>query len=324
MKSDEARTRVYAMPVAQPAAEPTTPQQAQSSPLVESGPFVIEGVITETHFAYGRVNLLEGILKGHKEQGLVTGIAGVLGDMYGQVANSAMVAMYDGEDTQNFICQIGEHVVCGQFAGSDKLQVGRKVRAVVTRRGDMLFAKAIVSPSQGFLWLGYSSGSKAEKMYNVRVALGMWGWGMGICYVMTLFIRREMAFSLFMLSMAVVSLLLVFCVTLWNPPMAGAAEETDQSLRMLGFAEPENAALLSYMFDIFLLRLSRELRLTGVSVGTPYVEASRGRNTFYYVQAILDSKLAWENGNEPDASFGPLEPLDVRDFAQPITPEKAT
>ena len=76
MKADEARTRGYAMPPAQPAAEPTTPQQAQSSPLVESAPFVIEGVITETHYAYGRVNLLEGILKGHKAQGLVTGIAG--------------------------------------------------------------------------------------------------------------------------------------------------------------------------------------------------------------------------------------------------------
>ena len=77
MRSDEARTRSYKAPPAQSAAEPTTPQQAQSSPLVESAPFVLEGVITETHYAYGRVNLLEGILIGQWEQGLMTALIGM-------------------------------------------------------------------------------------------------------------------------------------------------------------------------------------------------------------------------------------------------------
>jgi hypothetical protein len=97
--------------------------------------FVIEGVITELQVAQGRENLLAQIAPRYQTSSAVTGLAEVLGDFHGQIAAAASVAMYDGEDTENFACLINQQVMCGTFGGASKLPVGKKVKAVVSKRG---------------------------------------------------------------------------------------------------------------------------------------------------------------------------------------------
>ena len=62
-------------------------------------PFVVEGVIGELHVSYGKQNLLQQLDKHYKGKSALTGLGAIAGGMYEKVPNSAMLAMYDGEDT---------------------------------------------------------------------------------------------------------------------------------------------------------------------------------------------------------------------------------
>lgn len=93
--------------------------------------FVIEGLISELQVAPGKENLLQQLDKHYKGQAALTGAGAIAGGMYGQAANAAMLSMYDGEDTENFLCLIDGQVMCGTFGGASKLPEGSKVRAVV-------------------------------------------------------------------------------------------------------------------------------------------------------------------------------------------------
>jgi hypothetical protein len=100
--------------------------------------FVLEGVVRELHVVDGRENLLQQINKHYRGESALTGTAAVAGDLFGQAANAAMLAIYDGENTQNFVCLVDGQVVCGQFAGAQLLKEGHRVRIAGERSGDVV------------------------------------------------------------------------------------------------------------------------------------------------------------------------------------------
>lgn len=126
----------------------------------DNGVFVIEGVITELYFARSKKNLLAQIAPRYQPGSIVTGLGEVMGSFHGQVAAAASVAMYESEDTENFACLIDQQVMCGTFGGASKLPMGKKVKAVVSKQGDVLVAHGILSEDTGLVWVSHAWAAK--------------------------------------------------------------------------------------------------------------------------------------------------------------------
>jgi hypothetical protein len=109
------------------------------------GLFLVQGTLSELHVARTSVNLLEQIDANVRSKSTATGVAGALGGMHGVVANSAALALYAGEDSYNFAALLGEQVICGSFPHADQFKNGEKVKAVVSRRGEVLYVHAIMN-----------------------------------------------------------------------------------------------------------------------------------------------------------------------------------
>src|SRR5688572_18350547 len=91
--------------------------------------FRIHGRLVELHISRTTVNLLEKIRKRSREECLAAGLLAAAAEMHGVVANSAMLAFYDGDDSHNFACLIEGQVVCGTFDNADKFRDGDQVVA---------------------------------------------------------------------------------------------------------------------------------------------------------------------------------------------------
>lgn len=216
-------------------------------------PFVVEGVISELHVSYGKQNLLSQIDKQYKSKSALTGLGAIAGGMYGQVANSAMLAMYDGENTENFLCLIDNQVMCGTFGGASKLPIDQKVKAVVRKRGNVFVAEGVLSESMGLVWLSHAWGWKAERTANFRIA----GWGYAFAMI-CVFLFGGMAsgfgtekywelIQITSIGGGVICLVLAF----WNSStMNTFADPATEVFRKLGFAEPEKVNLNSYRYGI--------------------------------------------------------------------------
>lgn len=246
--------------------------------------FVIEGDISELQVALGRENLLAQIAPHYQTGSAVTGIGAVLGGFHGQVAAAASVAMYDGEDTENFACLIGQQVMCGTFGGASKLPVGKKVKAVVSKQGDVLVARGILSEDMGLVWVSHAWGSKAERMANFKIAIWCF------CFVMVC-----LAVSVYILGIktgmseletlgwgAVAAGVLCFGVALSaGRTMNALADPATDIFRKLGFADPEHVNLNSYQYGIVHVHE----RVHGPDIRANYA------NIHCYKKAIEDGKL---------------------------------
>lgn len=115
--------------------------------------FTIEGAIANFKSAPGKINLLRQIQTGGNAENVVTGVVGALNDMYGMVANSAMLAMYEGEDVDNFIFQIDDKIVCGSLENAHLLKDGDTFKAVVRRDKEIFIAEAIQRPADSLMWM---------------------------------------------------------------------------------------------------------------------------------------------------------------------------
>lgn len=142
----------------------------------DSQPFLIEGKLTNLHWELGRENLLAKIHKHYRGSSVVTGVGAAVGDLFGQVANSAMLAMYDGEDTQNFLCLINDEPACGQFGGAEYLPEGGNVKAVVSRRDGVLVVHAAMDEAREMVWINHPYGKRAEMWENVKIGLSFFLW----------------------------------------------------------------------------------------------------------------------------------------------------
>jgi hypothetical protein len=245
--------------------------------------FVIEGVITDLHVEIGKQNLFAKIDKHYRGKSFCTGIGTATGDLFGQVAASAMLAMYDGEDTENFLCLIDGQVMCGTFAGASKLPVGEKIKAVVHKQGDILVAEGILSESKGLVWIHHAWGSHAERMANFKI--GWW------CFAFLLlgtflfaWIRHDLGTEEFWESVGMIALwggILCFGMALWNgSTMNALASPATDIFRLLGFANPERVNLNSYRYNI--VHMHERVQNNDYSVVT---------DVCCYQKAIEDGKL---------------------------------
>jgi hypothetical protein len=142
--------------------------------------YLIEGTFTALQTSRTRVNLLEKIQQNSKAKNLATGIAAAAGGMHGMVANSAALVLYDGEDMYNFAAMVGDQVICGSFEKADKFKDGDAIKAVVSKRGDVLYAHSLMRLSDYFTCMPLMTfaGKKAFFRGCMKVAwrFSIFGW----------------------------------------------------------------------------------------------------------------------------------------------------
>jgi hypothetical protein len=115
--------------------------------------FTVEGAIQALKIANGKVNLIEDIQKG----AFFTGVAAGLSGQAGMLANSASLAMYDGEDVEHVALLINGQLAVGTFEYLDDIHVDDEVKLVVTQLEDgPLFVHAILRLKDQLLWTPYS------------------------------------------------------------------------------------------------------------------------------------------------------------------------
>jgi hypothetical protein len=155
--------------------------------------YLIEGILAELQIARTTVNLLEKIESNVQAKSMVSGAAAVAGGMHGLVANSAAIALYDGEDTYNFAGLLDKQVVCGSFQHADKIQDGQHVKAVVSKRGEVLFTHAIMNARTNEFYMPLNVFSSSDGLLRHCMRVAMWasvlGWIVlfGTCYSQGLF-----------------------------------------------------------------------------------------------------------------------------------------
>ena len=273
------------------------------TPAANDELFLIEGTLTELHVELGKENLLAKIDKHYRAKGGVTGAVGAVGDLFGQAASGAMLAMYDGEDTQNFVCLVDGQVMCGQFGGAEMLQEGDNISAVVSREENVLCAHAIMSRAQGVLWTSHPWGVSAESVANLKIAL----W----CFLFQLFCVSTMLMvsgwssnALEMLQISIVGgSALCFGMALWaNSDMKAVAGPATAAFRLLGFANPERVNLNKYGLSTVSIR--DHLRDRTLSYPTQNLAECQHRSVYCYQRAIDDGKLAFACPADELASKG--------------------
>lgn len=253
--------------------------------------FLIEGVLTELHVEAGTENLLEKIDQHYRSKNVLAGMSAAAGDLFGQAANAAMLAMYDGAGTQNFACLIDGQVLCGQFAGAQLLNEGSRVRVAASRSGDVIVARGILDEKQGLVWVEHAWGKRAEANENWKLAA--WTFlAANVCWAVAyLFVAEKVGF-LESQILGVSSIGAVcFGVALWaNKNMQLLASPATEIFRLLGFAEPENINLNNYLLYGVVTFGPLENRERWPSVTE--MSSDDLRNVYDYKQAIDDGKLS--------------------------------
>lgn len=217
--------------------------------------FLVEGTLSELQVARTTVNLLEQIEKNIQRKSLATGIAGVVGGMHGMVANSAALALYDGEDMYNFAAVVGEHVVCGTFEHADQFKNGEPIKAVVSQREDVLFVHSIMQAKtqQFYMPLGVFAGDRALLKHCMNVAWGftVFGWIVmfGLAFYNDMFgnshpnVTQEKKIILFMM-LSLIPAGIMFPMELWTyRTFRGTGGYAEAIFQAFGFPKPKRIDL---------------------------------------------------------------------------------
>ena len=214
---------------------------------------VMEGILTELQVSPGKENLFKQIDAYYSGKSLITGLGAVVGDLYGQAAAAASVAMYEGEYTENFLCLIKDRVVCGTFGGASKLPVGKHVKLVARKHDDLLVAQGILCESEGLVWLGHAWGYKAEMTANLKI--GLWCFLFQLaCMAIATGLMAGFGSPTFWTVMKLSifgGAAICFGTAFWsNSTMTSLANPATEVLRLLGFCDPEKINLNSYRYGI--------------------------------------------------------------------------
>jgi hypothetical protein len=256
--------------------------------------FLVQGRLSEIHVERDRENLLQRIDRHYKGKAVVTGAGAIVGDMFGQAASAASLAMYDGEDTQNFACLIDDQVMCGQFGGAEWLFEQHTVKAVVSKQADVLVAHAVIDETAGTLWIGHPWGSRAESLANWKIALWCFIFGV-FCFVLAGLILGTGSRTLFEVFITGVAAGGVICfgMAIWNNhTMQALAEPSTEMFRLLGFASPESVNLNRYRISQFYTQDDKYKELNDLPIPELSSSAYQTKDTYYYKRAIHDGKLS--------------------------------
>lgn len=245
---------------------------------------LIEGVISDLNVGRGKENLLIQINKRYRKGRVLTGLGSIVGELLDIASTNASQSMYDGEDTENFICLIDEKVVCGTFAGASKLPVGKIVRVVAEKLDGVYVAKGILSESEGFVWITHAWGSQAESIENYKI--GWWCFVFQFVCIMLVTIFSGPFSETFFWAMFTVSVVggggICLVVALWTgSTMNIFGDPATEVFRILGFAEPERINLNWYQYAI----TRQEAVMNSTDRQANY------RNIHDYKKAIADGKI---------------------------------
>ena len=235
----------------------------EASPLQfeDQALYLIEGTLSELQIASTTVNLLEQIDRNVKTKSVAAGAAAVLGGMHGLVANSAAIALYDGEETYHFAGALDGQVICGTFQHADKIQEGDRVKAVVSKRGDVLFAHSIMNAKTQEFYMPMNVFSSSDGFFGHCMRVALWltvgGWVVlfGSFSLFGAFFDSEVPGSK-RLALALMCLalppLIMFPFELWTYySMRGDKSEEGDSyggaiFKVFGFPRPEKIDLMRH------------------------------------------------------------------------------
>lgn len=253
----------------------------------------MEGVLSELHVAAGVENLLARVHGHYKHHATTSGLSAAANDLFGQAASAASLAMYDGEDTQNFIGLIDQQVVCGQFGGAEWLRNGHRVRMVVERRDSVLYAHGIIDEATGLLWIGYSKGTRAELKSNWGMAWRAYFFQLVFFNIAYLILGGgRMSYLEIMFYPVFGGALLALSVALWvNRDLRTLAGPATEIYRLLGFSDPENINLSDYR--LALGGDNDYLDQHGLRAPANRVDSSEQvRNVYLYRRAVAQGQLS--------------------------------
>jgi hypothetical protein len=215
--------------------------------------FLVEGTLGELQIARTKVNLLAQIDQHVQTKNAIAGAAAALSGLHGLAANAATIALYDGEDAYHFAATLdgeGQQVVCGTFEHANQLQNGDPVKVVVSKRGDVLFAHAIMhaKTQQFYMPLNTWAGDGAIFMDCMKVGLRM-GIFIAVCFLCVFFscVLYDGVFSdLFKIENligfamgAFFSLLLCILFELWTYSTVRGDGRAEAIFKAFGFPRPK-------------------------------------------------------------------------------------
>ena len=254
----------------------------------DDNPFVIEGTLTELNWDIGKQNLFAKIDRYYKEKNAITALGAAVSDLYGNAATSAMVAMYDGDETQKFICLIEDQVVCGQFAGAEHFPDQGHVKAVVSKKNGLLIAHAMMAPEKGLLWVHHPYGYVAERFSSLK-----WTIGLSIFALIGMILMGGISWGFGTekfydgLKYTLGGLPLVAAIILW--PVGDGGKEATEIFRMLGFPQPERINLNNY--GLHSISIREHLRDKTENYSTQGFSEYQYRDVYCYKKAIEDGKI---------------------------------
>lgn len=253
---------------------------------------VIEGTLSELHVELGVHNLFARIDMHYKAAAGLAGAGALAGDLFGQASSAASLAMYDGEDTQNFMCLLDGQVMCGQFAGAEWLKNGHRVRAVVERRDGVLYARGILDELAGLLWIDHPWGVAAEAKVNWRIARWAYLFSLACWSLAYLVANINMSYFESMLYAVPGGAVICFGVALWaNHDMRAIAAPSTETFRLLGFERPETVNLNQYRISV--VAISDHLKDVGKRKHEALEKSSyQTRDVYCYQRAVADGAVA--------------------------------
>jgi hypothetical protein len=216
--------------------------------------FLVEGMLSEVQHAYTRVNLLEQIEKRAQAKNLATGVAAAVSGMHGVLANSAMLAMYDGEDMVNFAGLLGDQVICGTFQKADAFKNGDRIKAVVSNRGEVLSTHAVMRENDKMLFMPLSTmrGEMAHFWSCMKHARNvcLFGWifffGMFTFFILNSEKQKYFTNYIFLFGLAFVIPLFMFPMEYWTFKSTRIAGERASAIfKVFGFPRPDDVDLMT-------------------------------------------------------------------------------
>lgn len=100
--------------------------------------------------------------------------------MHAMVANSEALVFFDHDDPDkgiynyNFAAAVGEHILCGVMEHANNFHNGEPVKAVVSRRGDVLFAHAIMQVKTLKFYMPRGEYAGREALFKSRKRTAFW------------------------------------------------------------------------------------------------------------------------------------------------------
>jgi hypothetical protein len=280
-------------------------QSVPPMPQHEDALFLIEGVLDPLYVEDEPERFLSRITQ-HPHDPIAHNDADALpATLIAQAADDIERALYFAEDVQYFACLIEGQVVCGEFAGAERLKPDHRVKAVVSRSGSVLYAHAILDPQQGYAWVHRPSGSAADAKAGRLFALWTFCFAYP-CMATMVWLLGPGQWDALQLQLLVLLSCVVVCGSMALTGSWGMLAPGDSPTRifgLLGFVDPQRVNLLQYQIWLVEMRKFRELIAANKKalrsgqmkpIGEPELmreSSDRMRHVHDYRQAIADGKV---------------------------------